>query len=89
MKDITEQDQFEIVNLVIKNKINEAYELECKLNKKGFFVMECVNRIQQAENAGKICYENKMNTPFWIKNNKYLEQSFSHGWKIQQMKESL
>lgn len=88
MKDITEKDQFKIVSLVNRNKIKEAYELECKFNKKGFFVIECVNRILQAEEAGKICYKNKFNTPFWVKNNKYLEQSFSHGWKTEQLKES-
>ena len=89
MKDITEKDQFKIVNLVNKNKMKEAYELERKFNNQGFFVMEDVNRIQSAQNAGSICYKNKSATPFWVKNNKYLEQSFSFGWKSEQSKDSI
>ena len=69
--------------------MKEAYELERKFNNQGFFIMEDVNRIQSAQNTGSICYKNKSATPFWVKNNKYLEQSFSFGWKSEQSKDSI
>ena len=87
MKDITEKDQFDIISLIMKNEIAKAYKLECEYNKKGFYVSECVDRLLKAEEAGKVCYKNKFNTPFWIKNNKYLEQVFSFGWKNEQLKD--
>ena len=86
MKEISEEQQFKLISLIMKNEITKAYKLECEYNK-FFYVSECVDRLLKAEEAGKICYKNKFKSPFWIKNNKYLEQIFSFGWKNEQSKD--
>ena len=68
MKDLTEENQFRLINLVNKNLIKEAYLLELNFNKQGFYVMECVDRIRSAEKAGEISYKEKIKVPQWIKN---------------------
>ena len=85
MKEIDEKQQNELVRLVCKNELKKAYELESKLNKK-FYISEGVDRLNNALVAGMLCYKEKHNTPFWIKNNKYLEQCFARGWKNEENK---
>ena len=87
MKEISEEQQFKLISLIMKNETIKAYKLECEYNKQDFDVSECVDRLLKAEEAGKICYKNKSATPFWVKNYKYLEQSFSYGWKLEQSRD--
>ena len=85
MKEIDEEQQDQLVNLVCRNKLKKAYELECELNKQ-FYISEGVNRLNNALIIGMLCYREKYNTPNWIKNNKYLEQCFARGWKNEENK---
>ena len=66
-------------------KINKAYELDSKLNKK-FYISEGVDRLNNALTTGMLCCREKYDTPNWIKNNKYLEQCFARGWKNEENK---
>lgn len=85
-KYIQEQEQIRLVNLVNQNKLIEAYKLESEYMKKGFVLFECVDRLNNAFNSAKVCIENNWNTPNWIKNNKFLEQCYAHGWTLEKAK---
>lgn len=89
MKDLTEENQFRLINLVNKNLIKEAYLLELNFNKQGFYVMECVDRIRSAEKAGEVSCKEKIKVPYWIKNNIYLEQSFASGYSNEAKKNKI
>ena len=88
MKQLDEKQQMNLVRLVCNNKLDEAFKLESELNKY-FYVSEGVDRLNKALNAGEVCYENKFNTPFWIKNNIFLEQCFATGYKNAELKSSI
>lgn len=86
MKQLDEKQQMELVMLVCSNKLDEAFKLESKLNK-SFYVSEGADILNKALDCGRVCYENKFNTPFWIKNNIFLEQCFARGYKNAQLKD--
>ena len=80
MKTVTQEFQKEIVSLVLKGEINTAHEKEAEARKNNLMLIEDVNRLYSAYNAGRLLADTDAPMPSWINNN-YLEQCYAHGFK--------
>lgn len=88
-KTIDSITQEKLNHLVQSRQIEEAHLFEAELRKNNLDAVQGTCQLTNAETAGMTCYENKWDTPFWVKQCRHLQQLFAHGWKLQQNKVSL